>query len=487
MNRILILIFVMLTVLAVSACQPIDPASFPKEATVLPAEAPQAPEVAPEWVGTLEVEGVSLRILVSLAQTDGAWSGTIDIPQQGVTNLPLRDITIAPPAFHFEMLEGASAAVFDGALADDGSVSGAFTQAAYAGTFTMTPLAPKPVAEIPYTEEEVTVPSGEHTLAGTLTRPPGDGPFPALILVTGSGGQNRNEELPGILDYAPFAEIADRLTREGFIVLRYDDRGIGGSTGDFDTATTVDFADDAHAALAFLRARADVDATRTGILGHSEGGLIVGMVGASDPDLAFAVSVAGTGVLGYDLIIEQAVRITAASDMPAETVEKVRTQQTQVMDLVRAGDTVALEAYMRQIMEESYNEMPQEQRDALGPKEQVLNERLALQVAGLASPWYTFFLNYDPATDWSKVTAPTLLIFGELDMQVPPDQNRAPLEAALAGNPDVTVALMPSANHLFQKATTGTPSEYATLPGNLMPELLDTLAEWLTARAGIAQ
>ena len=233
-------LFVLLSLL-LAACQPIQrpaPDAAPaEEVAALPAAIPL------EWDGTLEVTGITMRFLVSLAQGADGWSGLIDVPQQGMSDLPLHHVTIAPPAFHFEMLEGESAATFDGTLAADGTVSGEFVQGPYAGTFQMAPLVAEPVVEKPYLEEEVTVPSGEHTLAGTLSMPAGDGPFPALILVSGSGPQNRNEEIPAVTGYAPFAEIADRLTREGFAVLRYDDRGVGASTGDFASATTADFAD----------------------------------------------------------------------------------------------------------------------------------------------------------------------------------------------------------------------------------------------------
>ena len=196
----------------------------------------------------------------------------------------------------------------------------------------------------PTTQEEVTFDNGDITLAGTLTLPEGDGPFPALVLISGSGQQNRDEELSIVPGYKPFREIADTLTRQGIAVLRYDDRGIGQSGGDPSQATSADFADDAEAAFAYLQERPEIDGEQIGMLGHSEGGIIEAIIGARNPDVAFLISMAGSAVSGYDTIIKQVERMALASGASAEDAAAAAEQQRALMDLVVAQDWDGLEA-----------------------------------------------------------------------------------------------------------------------------------------------
>jgi hypothetical protein len=301
--------------------------------------------------------------------------------------------------------------------------------------------------DAPFTAEDVRVPvrparGDTFSLACTLTRPKAGGPrFPAVVTATGSGLQDRDENLwPLVPDYRPLRDIAERVARAGIAVLRCDDRAFGGSTGHADSATTADFADDARAQIAWLRARPDVLLRKIAMLGHSEGGVIGPMVAASDPQLAALVVMAGTAKTGRDVLHYQLVERPLA-------------------------DTTITAA----------------QRDSLRPAlERQVSEFLA------ANPWTRFFAGYDPRTTARRVRQPTLILQGAVDRQVTAGQADT-LAAAMrqGGNRDVTVRVFPGLNHLFLVSPSGTgdPGEYATLPEVTLPrEVLDTLANWLAAR-----
>lgn len=453
--------------------------------TAEPASA-ETPDVAGQWQGKIVLPGAALEIIVALAEQEGAWSGTIDVPAQGAAGIPLHDITVDGNAIHFEMLDGAQLATFDGQVQPDGSISGAFSQMGVAGSFELArPQAPAAAEPLPYLEEDVTFQNEDVTLAGTLTLPQGDGPFPALILLSGSGQQDRDESLPIVPGYKPFREIADTLTRQGIAVLRYDDRGVGGSTGDPASTTSADFADDAEAALRYLQGRDDIDGEQVGMLGHSEGGMLAAMVAARNPDVAFVISMAGTAVDGYQTLLKQIERLALASGASQAAADAAVAQQQLILNLALDQNWADLEAELIAIAQNQAAALTDEQKAALGGDvDALISQQIASQLQIFQSPWYQFFLAHNPADDLAKVGAPVLGIFGGKDTQVDAGQNSAALQAALdkAGNSDVTIQVLPAANHLFQEATTGGVDEYATLPPQLMPEFLDIVSEWLLAR-----
>lgn len=494
-----LLLSVLLVATMVAGCSrpPAEPTptpetpAMPPTAELVPTTAPEAapaaePALAGQWQGKIALPGAGLEIIVALAEQDGAWSGTIDVPAQGAAGIPLHDITVDGDAVRFEMLSGAQLAVFDGQAQPDGSISGSFTQSGFEGTFELArPQAPVAAEPLPYGEQEVTFQNDDITLAGTLTLPEGDGPFPALILLSGSGQQDRDEALAIVPGYRPFAEIADTLTRQGIAVLRYDDRGVGGSTaGDLTTVSSADFADDAEAALRFLQGRADIDGQQIGFLGHSEGGILAAMIAARNPDVAFVISMAGTAVNGYETVIKQVERLSlAAGASSAETAAAVEKQRA-VLDLVLAQEWDSLEAMVTTIVEEQIAAVPAEQLAAMGGKDAAVQQQVAAQLQALQSPWYQYFMSHNPGQDWAQITAPVLGLYGGNDAQVDAEQNTAALEAALqrAGNADVTIQVLPTANHLFQDAVSGGVDEYAALPPQLMPEFLEAISQWLLAR-----
>lgn len=476
------LFFALALVAVMSACS--RPAAQPSAPTAGPADS-AALALAGPWQGKIDVAGAALAINVALAAQDGAWSGTIDVPVQGATGIELHDLRIAADTVYFEMLDGVRKATFDGQVQPDGSISGQFKQMGITGSFELARPEEQAAAEpLPYREEEVTFQNDEVTLAGTLTLPEGAGPFPALVLISGSGQQNRDEELAGVPGYRPFREIADHLTRQGLAVLRYDDRGVGGSGGDPSQATSADFAADAEAALAYLQGRPEIDGQQIGLLGHSEGGLIEAMIAARNPAVAFLISMAGSAVSGDKLIVKQVERLALASGVDAAEAAVRSGQQRALTDLMLAQDWTALESELGALVREQVQAMPDEVRASIPDIDVYAQQQAAAQLAAVRSPWYQFFLAYDPGEDWAQVKAPVLGLFGGNDAQVDAEQNSTALRAALeqAGNQDVTITVIPSANHLFQDSQTGGVEEYAGLEPRLMPEFLTTISNWLLTR-----
>lgn len=339
-----------------------------------------------------------------------------------------------------------------------------------------------PSAGAAFRDVDVTFANGPVTLAGTLTLPAGDGPFPALVLLTGSGAQNRDEELFG---FKPFKIIAEHLADHGVAVLRYDDRGIGGSSGSVVTSTTEDFAGDALAAVTLLRGRADIQPRRIGLLGHSEGAL-AGVIAASRSDtIAFLVLLAGTTLRGDAALRGQAVDLARASGVDPAHVEKIAAAHLRATDALRADAPEAeVLAAFKALARLQIEAAPEAQRKMITDPEVFIDTALAQQRPFLRSAWMRYFVNFDPAVPLSRVTCPMLAVFGGKDMQVPPASNRPPLDAAVArsGNRDVTIKVYPEANHLFIPATTGSPMEYPTLEKRFVPGLLDDLTAWIRER-----
>lgn len=350
-------------------------------------------------------------------------------------------------------------------------------------------LIEEPTAEdpgdLPYDVIETTFTSGDATLAGTLTLPPGDGPHPGIVLVSGSGAQDRDGMNPSMPGYRPQRWLADHLTRNGFAVLRFDERGVAASTGDHEAATTADLADDVAAGMRHLAVADRIDATRIGLLGHSEGSVIVGRVAAEHGDeVAFVIAMAGPALPYAEIAIKQVERMAAASGASQAEITEAVAQQREVVELAQAEDWAALEARLIEIVTTQIEALPEEQRAQLGDAEALIAQQAAANVAAFQSPWLSFFFGYDPRGDLRQITAPVLALFGELDVQVDVQQNRDPFEAALAeaGNDDVTVVVVAGANHLFQQAVTGGPEEYMALEMAFLPGFLDTISDWLGER-----
>jgi hypothetical protein len=442
--------------------------------------------IAGDWEGAIVLPQMSLGMIVHFTGPDDSLRATIDIPVQRAMGLELTNVRATPPSLHFELPAGPGVAVFEGTLAGD-SITGDFRQAGITAKFRLHRTSGSKPAEVvvppPYREEEVRIAHEDVTLAGTLSMPPAGGPFPAVILITGSGAQNRDEE---ILGFAPFKILADHLTRQGFAVLRCDDRGVGGSTGSMSTSTTADFATDVRAMLQYLKKRPEIQTAKIGLLGHSEGSHVAAMVAAGSPEVAFAVLLAGPGIRGDSLILSQIQALGRAQGESEENIQRGLALQRRVFATVRAQEGwEELRATLMGEMRWSLDRLPAEQKASMSNPDSLLAARTDMQMEAVRSPWFGFFASYDPANDLAKIRCPVLAIFGELDQQVPPGLNLQPMKAALSkhGNPDITVTVIPGVNHLFQKAVTGSPMEYAGLEKRFAEGFLDLLTEWLNKRA----
>lgn len=345
----------------------------------------------------------------------------------------------------------------------------------------------EPAEVVPYRVEEVSFVNGELTLAGTLTLPEGDGPFPAVVLMTGSGGQTRDEEVvPG---FPLFKLIADHLTRAGIAVLRYDDRGIGLSEGDYNAATIYDLASDGQAAVNFLREYDGINPDEIGVLGHSEGGVYASILGATpDSGIAFIISLAGPGALGSDLLVKQNELLMAASGASEEAIASQVEFLNTLFPLLEARDWDAMEQLAYESVYADLQSAPEAATMTDEQRQEAARQAAASVRAGYAAEWFASLMTYDPAPDWAKTTVPVLAIFGGLDLQVDAEQNSVPMETALAegGNQDVTIITLPDANHLFQSALTGAIEEYSILDYAFTPALLPTITDWLLARVTLA-
>ena len=351
------------------------------------------------------------------------------------------------------------------------------------------PLVETTVESLPYREEAVTFDNGEVRLAGTLTLPETGGPFAAVVLVTGSGPQDRDESLAPVSEIKPFRLIADALTRAGMAVLRYDDRGVGESTGDFEAALTTDFAEDAAAAVAYLRARPDINPSQVGVLGHSEGGIVAAMLGATRPEVGFIITLGGPGVSGAEVLKLQNRRVLETTPgVDPDSIEPYMEPIEAALDLALEQQWDEVQARWNQLIELQIQAMPEDERRALGDLETYKAETLKQQLTFFQSPWMQFFLAHDPADDWAQVTVPVLAIFGGLDVQVDVTQNAPAVEATLeqAGNPDFTVATLPDMNHILQRAVTGGLDEYGTLEPVLHSDLMPLIIDWLAERVDLS-
>jgi len=312
-----------------------------------------------------------------------------------------------------------------------------------------------------------------HTLAGTVTLPDaanfGDGPYPAVVFITGSGAQDRDETL---FDHKPFAVIADHLAKRGIASLRCDDRGVFGSTGNPQTPNTLHFADDVRAQVAFLAARDDVD--EIGLVGHSEGGLIAPIVAADSGDVDFLVLLAGTGVPGKEILIEQTAALLAAGGLPPAMIENAKGIQTELLESYAAGAEV-------EVLRELTAELIRAQ-SIVPVDDETMESLLGAALAPFESNWMRTFVTLDPREYLRRTTQPVLVLNGSKDLQVLVDQNIPEIKEALADNPDVTVTVFEDLNHLFQRAETGAIYEYATIQTTIEPEVLETIADWIADR-----
>ena len=445
--------------------------------TLVAALSVTAQTVEGSWTGKLDVMGTQLNLVFNITKgADGAFACTMDSPDQGAKGIPA-EITVTD-GVKVKISMPALMAAYEGEL-KDGMMKGTFTQSGMSFALDMKPGTVErrrpqtPKEPYPYTTEEVTFTNtaDNATLSGTLTYPVGfdgmkKGTVPVVIMVTGSGLQNRDEE---IFDHKPFLVIADFLARNGIATLRYDDRGAGKSTGDAANGTTENNMKDALAAVEYARATGKFG--RTGVLGHSEGGAIAFMLAARGK-ADFIVSMAGPGVSGKDILLAQNRMGLTQSGVPADMVDGFCKVLDKVFDVMASGEKVS-----QPTMKVTEIAM---QTGVTLPEPLVQNLAKSLEIS---TPWLRYFVGYDPSADLRAVKCPVMAVNGSKDVQVLADENLAAIRRLLPGNSLNLVKEYPELNHLFQHCTTGMVTEYAQIDETLSPEVMQDIATWIKKAA----
>ena len=423
-----------------------------------------------KWYGTLKVQGVELALVFNISKTETGYKSTMDSPAQGAKDIPITQTTVSNSTINLEMPAGKIS--YSGELRNE-VIEGVFTQNGQTFPMNLTqngsankafkrPQEPK--EPFSYYKENIKFENKSERifLAGTLTLPKKEGVYPAVILISGSGPQNRNEE---ILGHKPFLVLADYLTKKGFAVLRYDDRGVGKSEGDFSTATSADFATDVESAFAYLKTRKEINTKKIGLIGHSEGGLIASMVASKNKDIRFIILLAGPGLRGDKLLLLQKEKIERAMGTPESEIlqgQKVFSELYQMMAEKKEGSQ--LKNYLT-----NQKDLPLKEGDINA----VVNQ--------LNSNWMRYYINYDPATALSKTKCALLALNGENDLQVAFRENLDTIKNASskAKNNNTTFKSYPKLNHLFQNSVSGSPSEYQTIEETFSPMVLQDVADWM--------
>lgn len=443
------------------------------------------------WQGSLRVSVVELRLVLKLEKSEsGDLSGTMDSIDQNAKDIPISKASENGRVLRLEVSRIGGA--YDGELSDDGSeIVGEWAQGGQRMALVLKRIekAPDlkrpqdPKKPYPYNEEDVRFENKEAgiELEGTLTFPKTNGPHPSVVLLTGSGPQNRDEAIMG---HRPFLVLADHLTRHGIAVLRFDDRGVGESDGDFGDATNLDFTSDALAAVAYIKSREELDPKRIGLIGHSEGGITAPRAAVQSSDVAFIVLMAGVGVPMEELLQQQGQDIARVMGADGEALEKQTGLQREIFKIAREkGGGSEAEAEIRRVLGEITSELTPEQRKATG----VSGAFVESQVKMVLSPWFREILAYDPRPILEKVKCPVLAINGEKDLQVAAKPNLEAIRAAISegGNLDVETVEFPDLNHLFQKCDTGAIAEYGQIEETINPVALKTISDWLREKTGL--
>ncbi|CAN1571840.1 MhpC Predicted hydrolases or acyltransferases (alpha/beta hydrolase superfamily) [Flavobacteriaceae bacterium] len=433
-------------------------------------------EITGQWNGILKVPGGQLRVVFNISKTENGYTTTMDSPDQGAKGIPVTTT-------HFEnsvlKLQIPTATIsYDGTLNSDNTIVGSFSQGGQSFAMNMSKgsieknavLRPQePQKPYSYYTEEITFESktDKNVLAGTLSLPQKEGHFPAVILISGSGPQNRDEELFG---HKPFLVLADYLTKKGIAVLRFDDRGVAKSTGDYKTATTPDFAKDVQAGIDFLRTRKEIDKNKIGLIGHSEGGVIAPMVVGNSKDIDFIVLLAGTGIRGDRLMLLQKEKIERQMGVPENEIQRGQEifKGAYEMILTSPENDANLKTKINSYFKVQFGDKMNEQQ-------------LSGVTSQITSSWMFYFLKFDPSSALEKVKCPVLVLNGTNDLQVPADVNIPAIKNALAkgGNKKVTTKVLPNLNHLFQECKTGLMDEYETIEQTFSSIALEEISKWI--------
>jgi fermentation-respiration switch protein FrsA (DUF1100 family) len=441
------------------------------------------------WQGAIKTSGFELQMIFTISRnTDSLFIATLDVPEQNATGIPVDKILIDSNSVHLEItpIEG----VFSGNYAKDGeTIDGQWSQGGMSlplvlkrsDTKFVIKRPQEPKEPFPYSVEEVVFKNTDAniTLAGTFTFPQSEGTFPAVLLLSGSGPQDRDETVFG---HRPFFVLADYLTRRGIAVLRVDDRGIGGSTGDFDQATAIDFTSDAIAGVNYLRNRKEINQEKIGLIGHSEGGMIAPMVAVKTPSVAFMVLIASPGLAIREMEHSERARDLKSKGAGEDLIARERILLENLFEVImQETDSAAVKKRFDMIIRESFEGLSEKERNIIEISEQNLEACIHEQFIRLHSKWFRYYLTYDPGKVLENISIPVLAVNGEKDIQVPARKNLRAIKTALeaGGNKDYTIKELPNLNHLLQTAETGNISEYAKIEETISPVALQVITDWI--------
>ena len=441
-------------------------------------------EIIGQWNGAINVNGTELKLIFHIMANENGYKGSMDSPDQNTFGIPATSVVFENNSLIFEVKNiGLS---YNGKLIQNGKLDGTFNQGGLELSLIMTkdkvekvelkrPQTPK--EPLLYNSEEVIFKNKIEGfyLSGTLTLPKKDGKFPAVILISGSGAQNRDEEIFG---HKPFFVIADHLTKNGIAVLRYDDRGTAKSEGNFKNSTTEDFATDVESAINYLLTRKEIDSNKIGLIGHSEGGIIAPMVAVNNENVNFIVLMAGLGIPGDELLLAQTELISKSMGVSDNDVIKIRKFNKGAYDIVTSTDDAKIMyKNLGKYLVNSLSELPEDQK----PKKEEESIFIKNQISALMNPWMIYFLNYNPAEILEKVECPVFAINGSKDIQVPAQLNLNAIKYSLekGGNKIVTIKEFENLNHLFQECETGSLDEYVKIEQTFSPLALNEISKWI--------
>ncbi len=443
--------------------------------------------VVGKWNGQLKVMGMELNLVFNIQENDTGYTATMDSPDQGVSDIPVTSVSFEKTTLKLSV---AGAGVeYEGVLGADSIITGNFKQSGQVFPLNLSRKITEkkeirrpqhPVKPYPYHSEDISFENKDANivLAGTLTLPQKNGLFPAVVLISGSGPQTREEEVFG---HKPFLVLSDYLTRNGIAVLRFDDRGTGASKGDFQSATSLDFSTDVEAAVKYLQTRKEIDKKKIGLIGHSEGGIIAPMVAVKSDAVAYIVLLAGTGIPGDSLLLLQQELIVRVSGMNDQMREELRSGSRGAFKIIiNATDDHQLKTDLTNYIKA----ITKNNKAFTAPETVSEDDFVKQQVDHLVTPWMQYFIKYDPATALRKVKCPVLALNGDKDLQVPAKENLTAIEKSLkiAGNKKVTIKTLPHLNHLFQESETGSPGEYSSIEQTFSPVALAEILKWIQAQ-----
>lgn len=472
--RILPTTFIKLLLLIVLAC----PAFAQNESRTLEGN----------WLGALEFGGVKLRLVLKIQRSAEGYTAKLDSIDQDAKDLPIDSVSLNVNKMSFSAAQFGM--TYEGTVNDNvEEISGTFRQGASStpmifkrtGEVRMMTRPQEPKRPYPYDEETVSYRNTADNvkLTGTLTLPRGTNrKHPAVILISGSGPQNRDSFIAG---HRPFLVLSDHLTRQGIAVLRVDDRGTGDSDLGSLAATSENFMGDVLAGVGLLKARKEIDHNQIGVIGHSEGGMIAPMAAARSRDIAFIVLLAGMGQRGEDVIYTQTELMQRASGTDPETIASALVLLKSIIAVVKAEtDEKRIEEGVNAAFAKHISGMSEPQRKTFEPIASSLKALMFMYKL----PWFRYFVMFDPAPTLKQVRVPVLAINGELDLQVAWKENLDLIASGLkqGKNNDVTVKAFPKLNHLFQTSQTGLPSEYMTIDETLSPKVLEAVSSWILER-----